>query len=44
MPLIQADAAQLQQVFVNLFKNSAYAMKNAGTITLTIRPVEPHIR
>ncbi len=41
IPLIQADAAQLQQVFVNLFNNSAYAIENAGAITVSISPVEP---
>ena len=35
LPRLQADPAQLQQIFTNLFTNSAYAMKNAGTITVT---------
>jgi len=35
LPLIQADAAQLQQVFINLFNNSADAMENAGTISIS---------
>ena len=38
LPLIQADAAQLQQVFVNLFNNSADAMENSGTITISTHP------
>jgi two-component system NtrC family sensor kinase len=37
LPTIQADSAQLQQVFVNLFNNSAYAMENTGRITVTAR-------
>jgi two-component system NtrC family sensor kinase len=35
LPHIQADPAQLQQIFTNLFNNSAYAMGNAGTITIS---------
>jgi two-component system NtrC family sensor kinase len=38
LPLIQADPAQLQQVFINLFSNSADAMENAGTITISTHP------
>jgi two-component system NtrC family sensor kinase len=38
LPQIQADAAQLQQVFVNLFNNAADAMKNNGTITVSTHP------
>jgi two-component system NtrC family sensor kinase len=41
LPLIQADASQLQQVFVNLFNNSNYAMENAGTITISTHCIEP---
>ncbi len=41
LPVIQADAAQLQQVFVNLISNSAYAMANVGTITFSTHVVEP---
>ena len=41
LPLIQADAAQLQQVFVNLFNNSADAMENVGTITISTHPIDP---
>jgi two-component system NtrC family sensor kinase len=41
LPPIQADAAQLQQVFVNLFSNSAYSMEYAGKITVCAVPVEP---
>jgi signal transduction histidine kinase len=36
--LIQADPAQLQQIFVNLFSNSADAMQNAGTISISTHP------
>jgi two-component system NtrC family sensor kinase len=39
MPAIQADPAQLQQVFVNLLNNAAEAMEDGGTITLATRPV-----
>ena len=41
LPVIQADSAQLQQVFVNLFNNSSYAMENAGRITVSARSCEP---
>lgn len=41
LPLIQADASQLQQVFVNLFNNSAYAMEKVGTITISVQSIEP---
>ena len=41
LPLIQADAAQLQQVFVNLFSNSVYAMENDGTITISAHALDP---
>jgi two-component system, NtrC family, sensor kinase len=37
LPLIQADPAQLQQVFSNLIRNAAEAMPEGGTITLTTR-------
>jgi two-component system NtrC family sensor kinase len=40
LPLIQADAAQLQQVFVNLFINSADAMENEGTIIVYTHSVD----
>ncbi len=39
LPIIQADPAQLQQVFVNLLNNAAEAMQEGGTITLATRPV-----
>lgn len=39
LPIIQADPAQLQQVFVNLLNNAAEAMEEGGTITLATRPV-----
>ncbi len=35
LPLIQADAAQLQQVFINLLNNSADAIEGPGSITVT---------
>ncbi|MDP1992115.1 MAG: ATP-binding protein, partial [Syntrophales bacterium] len=37
LPLIQADPAQLIQVFVNLLNNAADAMTEGGTITITTR-------
>lgn len=40
LPMIQADPAQLQQVFMNLINNAAEAMENGGVITLTSRPVD----
>jgi two-component system NtrC family sensor kinase len=39
LPIIQADPAQLQQVFVNLLNNAAEAMEGGGSITLATRPV-----
>ncbi len=38
LPRIQADPAQMQQVFINLLNNSADAMDGSGTITITTRP------
>lgn len=38
-PVIQADPAQLQQVFVNLLNNAAEAIAGCGIITLATRPV-----
>lgn len=40
LPAIQADPAQLKQVFVNLFNNAAEAKGDGGTITLTTRPID----
>jgi two-component system NtrC family sensor kinase len=40
LPIIQADAAQLQQVFINLLNNGAEAMEGGGTLTLTTRPLD----
>ena len=37
LPAIQADPAQLEQVFVNLIKNATEAMSGRGTITLSTR-------
>jgi len=43
LPTIQADPAQLQQVFVNLLNNAAEAMKEGGTITLATRPLNGQV-
>jgi two-component system NtrC family sensor kinase len=40
MPPIQADQAQLMQVFVNLLNNAAEAMPEGGTITINSRLVD----
>jgi two-component system NtrC family sensor kinase len=39
LPTIQADADQLQQVFINLLNNAAEAIEGGGTITLSTRSV-----
>ena len=39
---IQADPAQLHQVFINLLSNSADAIEGSGTITVTTRGVDGH--
>jgi two-component system NtrC family sensor kinase len=41
LPAIQADASQLQQVFINLMNNAADAMDGCGRITLQTRKVDP---
>jgi signal transduction histidine kinase len=40
LPHIQADPAQLQQVFINLLNNSADAMEDGGTITISVRQLD----
>jgi two-component system NtrC family sensor kinase len=40
LPAIQADPAQLKQVFVNLFNNAAEATGDGGTITISTRPID----
>jgi two-component system NtrC family sensor kinase len=40
LPTIQADAAQMQQVFINLLNNGAEAMDGSGTLTLTTRSLD----
>lgn len=37
LPSIQADPAQVQQVFINLIRNSIEAMPGGGTLTLATR-------
>ena len=45
MPYVMADAAQLRDCLVNLFRNAADAMDNSGTITLEVSDkVEPRQR
>jgi two-component system NtrC family sensor kinase len=39
LPVIQADPAQLQQVFINLLNNAAESMEAGGVITLATRPL-----
>lgn len=40
LPLIEGDASQLQQVYMNLIINAADAMDNKGEIRITTREVE----
>jgi len=40
LPIIHADPAQLQQVFINLLNNAAEAMEGGGTITIAARPLD----
>ena len=39
LPIIQADPAQLQQVFINLINNSADAIEGSGTVTVSTHAV-----
>ena len=39
LPQISADAAQLEQAFLNLTLNAVEAMGDGGTLTITTRPV-----
>lgn len=41
--IIQADPAQLQQVFVNLLNNAAEAIEGPGTITITTRALNGQV-
>ncbi len=39
LPTVQGDAEQLQQVFLNLMRNAAQAMRERGVIRIATRPV-----
>ena len=43
LPVIQADPAQLQQVFINLINNSADAIEGPGTITVSTHAVSKEL-
>ncbi|MFT5697966.1 MAG: signal transduction histidine kinase [Desulforhopalus sp.] len=44
VPLIEADPAQLHQIFLNIFLNAFKAMPNGGTLTIKLRSeTEPSI-
>ncbi len=40
LPTIQADAAQLQQVFINLMNNATEAMESGGTLSIATRRLD----
>jgi two-component system NtrC family sensor kinase len=40
LPIIQADPAQLKEVFINLMTNAAEAMEGGGSLTVTTGPAE----
>jgi two-component system NtrC family sensor kinase len=40
LPMIQADPAQLKEVFINLMTNAAEAMEGGGSLTVTTTPAE----
>jgi len=40
LPLVKGDGRQLEQVFLNLIKNSIAAMNNGGTLTISARQID----
>lgn len=40
LPLVMADAAQLEQAFLNLSLNAVEAMPNGGTLEITTKPLQ----
>lgn len=44
LPLVMADFAQIQQVFVNLVVNAIQAMSEGGTLTITVTPKDGFVR
>jgi signal transduction histidine kinase len=43
LPAVVGDAEKLRQVFINLFNNSQYAMKQGGQLFITTESDETHI-
>ena len=43
LPKIQADPAQLKEIFINIMTNAAEAMKGGGSLTITTEPTADEI-